>query len=418
MNCQPGSNAERISALTRGPLYEKLYGHRLRLVTIYPGAWADQIRCQLDTFTLHGERLKYQALSYAWGRSMSKSAISLNTYEVFVTTNLELALRLLRHATKEVVLWIDALCINQSDMAERNEQVSRMREIFEGADNVVAFLGHPWMHYPEYQKKAHLMLSQEVVDLSAQLSSASVGFQRAKAMAPSVASDLPLPAHPVIEYLHFLAHLDPGDKFMKFLLLDRQGMFRDLFEGIRILLASAWWTRAWILQEIIVPEKAMILYGTVTFTWQSFYSISASIIAKGHAERLPAEYGKPLRSLAKLAQSIEDKRREWRTGGTTSNDLYSLLRDLGGRRATDDRDHINALLSLVGNGQTSLKPNYFWNVAQVYAAATLDILNRDKGSLRVLRGDLSRKGVHNLPSWVPDWSAPFDDLDRRREELI
>lgn len=37
-------------------------------------------------------------------------------------------------------LWIDALCINQSDTSERNEQVFRMGEIFRNAALVVAWI--------------------------------------------------------------------------------------------------------------------------------------------------------------------------------------------------------------------------------------------------------------------------------------
>jgi hypothetical protein len=44
-----------------------------------------------------------------------------------------------RHADK--LLWIDALCIDQENVIERNHQVQQMGEIFSRASNVLAWLG-------------------------------------------------------------------------------------------------------------------------------------------------------------------------------------------------------------------------------------------------------------------------------------
>ena len=38
-------------------------------------------------------------------------------------------------------MWIDAICINQDDLAERSEQVSKMRTIYEGPEEVLVWLG-------------------------------------------------------------------------------------------------------------------------------------------------------------------------------------------------------------------------------------------------------------------------------------
>jgi hypothetical protein len=58
-----------------------------------------------------------------------------------VTTNLEVALRYLRHQKAHKVLWVDALCINQEDIKERNYQVRTMRDIYVAAEKVVVWLG-------------------------------------------------------------------------------------------------------------------------------------------------------------------------------------------------------------------------------------------------------------------------------------
>jgi len=102
--CCDGSCASHLH-----PLYERLHDKRLRLVNILPGSWGDQICCRLDTFTLHGGRCRYQALSYVWGKAISKTPLLVNSHKVHVTVNLELALRLLRDQERDVVVWVDAL---------------------------------------------------------------------------------------------------------------------------------------------------------------------------------------------------------------------------------------------------------------------------------------------------------------------
>jgi hypothetical protein len=43
----------------------------------------------------------------------------------------------------EILLWVDALCIDQNAVSEKSQQVSLMADIFRQADNVVVWLGKP-----------------------------------------------------------------------------------------------------------------------------------------------------------------------------------------------------------------------------------------------------------------------------------
>lgn len=42
---------------------------------------------------------------------------------------------------KHYVIWIDAICINQNDISERNDQILRMKSVYHSARRAVAFLG-------------------------------------------------------------------------------------------------------------------------------------------------------------------------------------------------------------------------------------------------------------------------------------
>lgn len=85
--------------------------------------------------------LAYTALPYNWGYASRKRAIVVDGAICAVTENLEAALRHLRLQDKRLTLWVDALCINQSDEVEKSEQMQQMRQVYSQATSVVAWLG-------------------------------------------------------------------------------------------------------------------------------------------------------------------------------------------------------------------------------------------------------------------------------------
>jgi hypothetical protein len=58
-----------------------------------------------------------------------------------VTANCIAAMRRLRHKKKRRILWIDAICIDQSSMDERNQQVELMGDVYSKARRVILWLG-------------------------------------------------------------------------------------------------------------------------------------------------------------------------------------------------------------------------------------------------------------------------------------
>ena|SRR5271155_1020191 len=67
--------------------------------------------------------------------------VEINGNHVKVTEGLGAALGALAEAHESPWIWIDALCINQVDLEERNAQVSVMGRIYAGAYGVLAWLG-------------------------------------------------------------------------------------------------------------------------------------------------------------------------------------------------------------------------------------------------------------------------------------
>lgn len=102
------------------------------------------IQCQLFNYSLResGKRTHpYDALSYVWGSWENPGSIFIDNHEKLVTRNLYGALSRLRHGFIERFLWIDALCINQADLSEKEQQIQFMAKIYAQANRVVVWLG-------------------------------------------------------------------------------------------------------------------------------------------------------------------------------------------------------------------------------------------------------------------------------------
>jgi hypothetical protein len=94
-----------------------------------PGEPGDELKCHLKHIRSLQDH-EYEALSYFWGETSGKHAIECSEMKIHITTNLEAALQQLRAANKPKVLWVDAICINQGDKAERNRRPSVVQEIY------------------------------------------------------------------------------------------------------------------------------------------------------------------------------------------------------------------------------------------------------------------------------------------------
>ncbi|KAJ8064481.1 hypothetical protein OCU04_006815 [Sclerotinia nivalis] len=115
--------------------------HReIRCLILQPLSSGTSIQCTVETISLLSNP-EYEALSYVWGDASIQRTIIFNEIPFSVTQNLAIALHHLRLSDKPRRLWVDALCINQSDVKERNEQVRLMGEIYSMAKPVLIWLG-------------------------------------------------------------------------------------------------------------------------------------------------------------------------------------------------------------------------------------------------------------------------------------
>jgi hypothetical protein len=116
-----GSNL-KYSALSRDK-------REIRLLTVCAGAFEDEIRCKLNSISLEAKPT-YMALSYCWGEQSDRGEVTVDEQKASVMKSLEIALRYLRDSRKDVVVWADAMCINQENLEEKSHQVRLMGDIY------------------------------------------------------------------------------------------------------------------------------------------------------------------------------------------------------------------------------------------------------------------------------------------------
>jgi hypothetical protein len=124
-------------------VYESLHGQphdTIRLLTLQPGTKTDRIVCTL-TPTQLSRATNYTALSYVWGSACGNPLIVLNVGLLRIRPSLLEFLSHIRHKKLPIVLWTDAICVNQQDLKESGHQVKLMADIYRAAQIVFLRLG-------------------------------------------------------------------------------------------------------------------------------------------------------------------------------------------------------------------------------------------------------------------------------------
>ncbi|RDW58643.1 hypothetical protein BP6252_13119 [Coleophoma cylindrospora] len=316
----------------------------------------------------------YQALSYTWGPPKPTAPIICNGQVLNVTMNLYEALLYLRHRGVRRI-WIDAICINQQDLKERGEQVKLMQLIYQQATSLIIWLG-------------------------AGSESSDEGFRLIDHLRCQV-SDL-------YERTDFDANLLST--------CSEEGL-----DGLAELLCRPWFSRVWIIQEVLAGKnRAMVYCGKKGRIWSHFMHGIMTLAQRGL-----------LNALAKNQNQVSSNLQQLQLFEVFEHgkfDLLALASLARSAQATDARDKIFALLNLATDfkGQSPtiqsfdesprshlteepVEPfliDYGQSVRRtyIYAAKAMILSSGFDSVLSQIRGNnLSI----SLPSWVPDWSVPI-----------
>lgn len=127
-------------------------GKSTRLLHMQLGPAYEHIRCKLSQHDLDNMP-PYIALSYTWNQGSQRRNIECDESNLEVGDNLwqflfefrkRQSIQQYQSAQLETdisYLWIDAICIDQTDLQERNKQVAQMHDIYTNAESVIVWLG-------------------------------------------------------------------------------------------------------------------------------------------------------------------------------------------------------------------------------------------------------------------------------------
>ncbi|KAH7232861.1 heterokaryon incompatibility protein-domain-containing protein, partial [Fusarium tricinctum] len=299
-----------------------LAGPAIRLLRLLKGD-DDPIQCQLFESKLTSPEYvrDYAALSYTWGSTSRPCDIMINGSKMTVTKNVYLALRDLRYKEKDRVLWIDALCIDQNNDAERGEQVQQMGSIYSEAERVIIWLGEA-TYDTDYVMRHMKQLEKECIKHSSNAQNIS--------------------DKQWVNIWLAVVHCLRADQ-------------KDLLvEGLRSLLRRSWFKRVWIIQETVNARVAEIVCGGK--------SVSASIFAlmPSLLEIAPDLHCQPILEI----MPGPHRNSSW---WVKKRDLYTLLVKFCKSEATDPRDNIYALLGISSDACDTnlLKANYEKNLQDI-----------------------------------------------------
>ncbi|KAF2717000.1 HET-domain-containing protein, partial [Polychaeton citri CBS 116435] len=112
------------------------------------------VTCRMSTIRLSSldpedlGKPSYRCLSYVWGNPEFHE-ILVNRKRIYISKNLCIFLQRMRGGSamreeRHQYLWIDAICIDQHNVEERNQQVQMMGTIYQSARQVIVWLGREW----------------------------------------------------------------------------------------------------------------------------------------------------------------------------------------------------------------------------------------------------------------------------------
>ncbi|XHG07725.1 hypothetical protein AWENTII_010861 [Aspergillus wentii] len=353
-------DATELNAEASNKLFSYLSENRIRLINLYPGCLDDEIKCSVQEATLSDPSLSYYALSYVWGTFDEESYIELNGERFRVTKNLAEALRRLRQADQIETIWIDALCINQTDKKEKDTQVPLMGSIYKTAKKVVAFLGK--------HDETSPILFRVLKDLERR-----------------------------------------GDTQLALNLLDFEEL-STLIPALHTFLRRGYWTRAWVVQELVLArdkwiqcEYDRVLYSTLEAFQESIMSYLPliTISPMGPVHIRGVAYSNEWHSRFPQLGSMEKE--------LSTNGFLEGFLDV---RCSNPRDHIYAFYNLLdSNIQNHIEVDYEKRPAEIiYQAAKGIIMETQSLHIITLRGRQVwplEAWQYTMPSWCPFFGVPY-----------
>ena len=444
-------------------LYEPLAEGHIRLLELSLEHEHDIVG-RLQTVSLMSAPA-YHALSYVCGDGPYEHEVTINNVLFKVKPNLHAALQRLESHFRSagilrVLIWIDAICINQDNADEKAKQIQGMHNIFSEAEEVLIVLG-------SVPQNVHMVLSVfSWVEIYAALDPLIRSERLERLETPQEYdhheawvshSDLQLAGD--IERLEFVTHQlearhkigvqsllaistllerlelfgiergpygktgplsDTGKKLM--LAIDFPGLTGRLFHpnhsfwaGVYALSEIEWYQRAWTYQEVVLARNAQVLAEGLSIDWDHVVARTSGLLWVAHDNTI-FEKIDPEATIVGLPTPLV--RMEWflkwqnvgsSGNGMKRNGLIFWLINTCNRRSTLAKDKVYGLLALVSSSLTAQIPiDYAITDGEVFASGVKAELGEAPAwmvSWLWTYFDENSAAMEDLPSWCPNFAS-------------
>lgn len=338
----------------------------------------DEFDFDIRHFSIHNSP-HYETLSYVWGDSTEKWSLELRDQSCISITN-SLYFTLVRAAANcsTGFLWIDQISINQDDIAERNHQVALMGNIYRQCFRVIIWLGEDDFDpacAAFVRDVCHgARIRQERVDIA-------IGGE------------------------HYGSQDTLLERFATEELLTR-GRIESQIEALIELYRRPWFTRAWVIQEAILPKNSLVLAGFTQLVLEDLAVMSLALMKMLDAKQ------RQIKGLTTLGHIGTGREQEKGISIRFKVPFHERLSQYSSRvDATDPRDLVYAFLAFQDDERIKIDVNYEASIDKVFIHTARAIIcgREDLDLFGSIRHDvLPRKKTIALPSWAPDWSLPWE----------
>jgi hypothetical protein len=400
----------------------------------YDASNSNDVAYDLDVVDLQWLGLNaFFALSYCWGIGEQDASVQISGSAFGVTSNLFLGLQAVRRyafARKmpDYYVWVDAICINQSDQAEKSAQVQHMSRIYHHASEVLIWLGEASNNSSMVMKMLRWLGRPPGRKVEVVPGAGAKGDEAYRALPRNQSPQSQLEETQLCELGRIL--------YMVKTSWDRYEMDQETIQSLRAniishgnlvppehvfwrqwgdLFGRPWFSRLWTLQEIELARNAIALCGEEAVDWSIVHCWRSVAYAEHwqhhlypweslHVERI----SRPLRrsGMSGIDTPIVPRQDLFRGVAT----LRALLLDKSTRHAHDPRDFVYGLIGLLGeDARPAIQSEYGVSPAEVYKRTLCLLCQGIEGpsywcQVMETYAEVQQGWVTDTPSWCPDFS--------------
>ncbi|KAK4957052.1 hypothetical protein LTR10_005009 [Elasticomyces elasticus] len=318
----------------------------IRLLTILPGPQGSPIELRLREARLDEQKGQYDAISYVWGPANNTHDVYVDGRTLQVRDNIYQFLvhfrdmlpygspitfaprspSVAQHAEK----WIDSICIDQSNVRERNKQVRRMGAVYSNARCVLIWLDAVSERTSLNAVQCGMWKGWREAQLEARRSSAGEDMAMTRSQVPGVdgaATDRGQRVKNEEYMTRLCANLGIND---------HTGPIIE--DSILQILQHPYWNRLWIVQEICLAPKAYIISGSELLPARELVQLWSTVAQSDN----PSNGAQLLANKSNGFQIVHF----WLRDLTLINQIIFT----GSRQCSDPRDHVHAVLGMVQGG--------------------------------------------------------------------